>query len=197
MRAQGRLFLLLTEASIPQSLAGSRINAKLQEGKSVLKQPVQEWESLVGDRYLKFKCEHEKGLTYTLTVDGIAHTVKGGFLSMMFGFDEIFVHDGKDMRLVTAKTGVDIVYDGQLLIADKPYYPRPAWVWVFVVLCLSLVFLAGMLGGFFGFIGAAACMAVSKTGLSVLLRILLCLAISTAVWFAVIFAGVTLNAFVF
>ncbi|MCL2437668.1 MAG: hypothetical protein FWE26_03405 [Coriobacteriia bacterium] len=161
----------------------------------MFKQPVQEWESAIDGKYLRFKCEHEKGQTYTLTIGGESLAVKGGFLSMMFGFDEPFTYEGREMRLVAAKAGMDVVYDGKLLVAGKPYYPRPAWVWVFVIICVSLVFLAGMLGGFFGFLGAVACIAASRTGLPVFMRILLCAAITVSTWLAVIVAGTTLGTF--
>jgi hypothetical protein len=132
-------------------------------------------------------------MTYTLTIGGEAHTVKGGFLSMMFGFDESFDYHGEEMRLVAAKSGMDVVYEGKLLITDKPYHPRPAWVWLFVILCISLVFVAGMLGGFFGFLGAVICMAVSRTGLATFLRIALCLTVTIMTWVSVILADYALN----
>jgi len=158
-------------------------NNILPKGTVVLKQPVQEWQSTIdGSAYL-FKCEHEKGFTYTVTANGEQATVKGRFLSMMFGFDEPFTVDGKKMRLIAARGGMDVAYDGRYLIADKPYIARPAWVWIFVILCISLIFMGvGFLGGVIGFIGAIICLSASRTDTPLSARILLCIFITVATW---------------
>ena len=152
----------------------------------MFKQPVQEWESNIEGRQYHFRCEFQKGLGYVVTVNGEPITVKGGFTSMMFGFDEPFTLDGKQMHLVATKGGMDVAYDGQFLISGKPYVARPIWVWMFVLMCVSLIFLFGMMGGFLGFVGAAVCIAASKTTLPTIVRVLLCTLVVSVTWFAAI-----------
>ena len=148
----------------------------------MLKQPVQEWESNIDGKQYRFLCEQEKAFTYTVTANGEAHTVKGGFLSMMFGFDEPLTIDGKEMRLMAARGGMDIAYGDNFLISGKAYVPRPFWVWIFVVINISLVFMIGFLGGAIGFIGSALCLSVSRTNFPALMRIGVCVFMTILAW---------------
>ena len=157
----------------------------------MFKQPVQQWENVINGNHYRFLCEQEKAFTYSISTNaGTDHeastTVKGRFISMMFGFDEPFELDGMDMRLVAARGGMDIAYDGHFLISGKPYFPRPAWVWIFVVLCISLVLMGGLLGGVFGFIGSAVCIAVSRSAAPTFMRIGVCVFVTILTWAALL-----------
>jgi len=148
----------------------------------VLKQPVQKWESNIDGNHYDFLCEQEKAFTYKITANGEEHTVKGGFLSMMFGFDEPVVIDDKEMRLMATKSGMDIAYNDSFLISGKKYVPRPFWVWIFAVVNISLVFLAGFLGGAIGFFASALCLSVSRTDFPALMRIGVCTFMTILAW---------------
>ena len=148
----------------------------------MFKQPVQQWQSVIDGNHYDFLCEQEKAFTYTVTANGETATVKGGFVSMMFGFDEGFTLDGKEMRLVAVRGGMDIAYEGNYLISGKPYIARPGWVWVFVVLCISLVLMGQLLGGVVGFIGSAVCIAVSRANAPTFMRVGVCVFVTILTW---------------
>jgi len=149
----------------------------------VLKQPVLEWQSNIDGNAYIFKIEHEKALTYSLTINGEEITVKGGFISFMFGLDEPFELGGKDYRLVIARHGLDVVHNNKFLIAEKSYRERPAWAWIFVVLNISLLFTslilgAGFVGGILGFISSRLCISASQARAATLNRVMVCVFIT-------------------
>ena len=154
----------------------------------MLKSPVQEWQSEIDGKTYYFKVEYEVGQTYTVYANESAQTVKGNFTSLMFGFDEPFVVDDKELRLVSVRGGMDIAYDGAFLISGRPYFPRPPWVWIFVVLCVGLVLVGGIIGAIVGLIGSAACLFVSKTGAHAIIRIAFCVVITLLTWVSFILA---------
>jgi len=153
--------------------------------------PVQEWESVIDGNHYQFKCEQDKAFTYTIKANDESVVVKGGFLTWIFGFDESFTIAGKEMRLLATRQGMDVAYDGHFLISGKPYIPRPAWVWVFVVICISLVFMGGMLGGAIGFIGSAVCLSASRTDTPTFMRIGVCVFVTILTWALLIMAANT------
>ncbi|MCL2537096.1 MAG: hypothetical protein FWE51_02300 [Coriobacteriia bacterium] len=168
----------------------------------MLKYPVNEWQSNFDDNAHFFKVEHEKGMTYKVSVsdspeltDADVTEVKGSFLSWMFGYDEPVNILGRDMKLVATKDGMDLAYDGSFLASGKDYNARPSWVWIFVVLCISLVFLGGMLGGAIGFLGSAVCISVSKQSTPTFNRVLTCVFVTILTWAVLIVIGLQFGMF--
>ena len=154
----------------------------------VLKSPVQEWQSEVDGRHYQFRVEYDAAQTYTVYVNDDAQIIKGNFASLMFGFDEPLAVGDKELRLVSVRGGMDVAYDGHFLISGRPYFPRPPWVWIFVVLCVGLVLIGGIVGAIVGLIGSAACLFVSKTGAHNIVRIAFCAVITALTWVSFVLA---------
>ena len=144
---------------------------------------ITKWESQIDGTNYTFLHEKVKGI-HILTVNGVKTDIKGGFMSMMLGFDEKFMLDGREARLVIEKNKPDVIIDGVYLQSGKQYVQRPAWVTVFAIICvlIPIVSLGGALPAILGFAGAALCVSVSKTSLPAALRLILCTVITLLAW---------------
>jgi len=147
-----------------------------------MKKPT-EWSSEIDGKSYAFSHQIIKG-KHTLAVNGVSNTIKAGFVSSVIGFDEKFDLEGKEARLVMVKNEPDIVVDDVFLRSGKNYVQRPAWAMVFIVACIliPIISLGGALPIVLGFGGAGACVAVSKTSLTNIVRIILCIAITILAW---------------
>lgn len=148
-----------------------------------MKNPI-EWISEINGKSYEFSYQRVKGIT-VLTVNGEPIEIKAGIMSSILGFDEAFMLDGMEARLVIQKKKPDIVLNGTFLQSGKAYVQRPAWVMVFFVICIliPIVSLGGALPALFGLGGAGLCVSVSKTSLSVFIKVILCIGISLLAWF--------------
>ena len=150
-----------------------------------------EWYSEIDGRLYDFAYDKIRGKHF-VTINGQTIRVKKSFISLILGFDEKFPLDTKEARLVIQHGVADIAVDGQFLISEKTYRKRPAWVLIFAVLCLSLIWFAGFLGlvdnfmgasgWVFGTLGMMACVRVSKADLPTAVRMLFCLGIVFLTW---------------
>ena len=155
-----------------------------------------QWESQIDGSNYSFSYEKVKG-KHILTVNGTPMEIKSSFLSMFFGFDEAFMLDGREARLVVIKNTPDIVINETCVQSGKPHRKRPAWVIVFAVLCGLLVILGGGLGALIGICGAAACIGVSRASLSTIARVLLCTLITIFTWFVWYILVIIITLFLF
>ena len=148
------------------------------------------WESIINQKNYTFSYQKIKG-KHTLTVNGVSQTLKCGFMSALFGFDEEFNLDGTNARLVIEKKIPDIVVDDVYVQSGKKYIKRPKWVIVFVIICLlvPVVTIGGAIPALIGFGGAALCVSVSKSALSTAIRVVLCSFISLAAWILFLIFG--------
>ena len=64
---------------------------------------------------------------------------------MLLALDEKFEFDNKKARLVNKGGVADVAVDSVFLISEEIYHKRPAWVLIFGVLCLSLIYLTRFL----------------------------------------------------
>ena len=144
---------------------------------------LQMWQSTI-DGYL-YDFNHQiVNKKHVLVVNGNPIEFKTSFMSTLLGFDEGFSLNGKEARLIVDKNGPDVALDGVLLQSGKKYVARPAWVLVFVILCIAIpiISLGGLLNMLFGLGGMSACVAVSKTGLPTIARVLLCVLVTLVAW---------------
>ncbi|MCL2547504.1 MAG: hypothetical protein FWE06_10055 [Oscillospiraceae bacterium] len=157
-----------------------------------MKKPI-EWVSQIDGKDYSFSYEKVKG-KHVLTANGVPIEVKASFWSMILGFDEGFMLDGKEARLVVESKEPDVVIDGQYVRSGKVYVKRPAWVLVFAVLCIliPIVSLGGAIPAVIGFCGAAGCVSVSKTTLSTPIRVLICTGITVLAWVLLFLLGIGL-----
>ena len=147
-----------------------------------MKKPI-EWESVINDKNYTFAYQRIKG-KHTLTVNGNSTTIKSGFMSALFGFDEEFNLDGTAARLVIENKKPDIVVDGVYIQSGKKYVKRPAWVIAYVIICVAIpiVSLGGAIPALLGFAGATVCISVSKSTLPLPARLIICTLITIAAW---------------
>ena len=148
-----------------------------------MKNSITQWENQINGKNYLFS--HKKsGSTHTVTYNGSQAVIKGGFMSAIIGFDEKFILDGKEARLVIEKNKPDIVVDGVYLQSGKQYIQRPAWVMVFAIICIliPIVSLGGALPVILGLGGAALCVSASKTSLPTITRVFLCTAVTLTAW---------------
>ncbi|MCL2367453.1 MAG: hypothetical protein FWC72_00510 [Oscillospiraceae bacterium] len=142
------------------------------------------WRSQIGGKEYRFSYQKVRG-SHKLTVNDVPMQVKAGWMSVLFGFDEKIVLDGKEARLVIEKQQPDIVIDNTFLQSGKAYRPRPTWVLGFVILCLALPIIT-MFGAFtllLGFGGALACVRMSKSAvLSKGAKVGVCVCITLLAW---------------
>jgi hypothetical protein len=103
---------------------------------------------------------------------------------------------GHDVAVHIRSTGLsyqdDLVVDGRSVQTGQPVatpLPLPAWAWIFIAGCLSIlcVFLGGLIPAVGAFGGAAACAVLARdasrpTGV----RIALCLAVTVVAWLLVL-----------
>jgi len=148
-----------------------------------MKRKITQWECQIDGRGYAFSHEKVKG-KHVLTSNGVPIEIKGGFLSMILGFDETFMLDGKETRLVIEKNVPDVVADGVYTQSGKVYTQRPGWVLVFAILCLliPIVSLGGAIPAVLGILGIAFCVSVSKSSMSVSARVIVCILITLAAW---------------
>ncbi|MCL2253177.1 MAG: hypothetical protein FWC09_01910 [Lachnospiraceae bacterium] len=141
------------------------------------------WQSVINEQNYEFSYQKVKGKNI-LTVNGTPNTIKVGFLSSLLGLDEKFDFDGKEARIVMVKGQPDIVINDTYLKSGKPYIARPAWAIVFAILCFAIpvVSLGGAIPIVLGFAGAALCVTVSKSSLSMAVRLILCILITVVAW---------------
>ena len=141
------------------------------------------WQGQIDDKLHDFTYTITDG-RHVLTVDGVPQKIHPSFISRFFGFQEKIQIDGTQALLVFEKTGPDVVVNGVFSKTGKKHIPRPTWIFIFIVLCLALVVvgLGGLLPDALALLGIAACMIISRTPLHVGLRILICSAITCAVW---------------
>ena len=142
---------------------------------------VSQWESQIDGLTYAFEHEKIKG-KHMLTVNGNPMEIKGGFNSGLLGFDEPFMLDGREARLVIEGKKPDIVINGVYLQSGKQHRPRPAWVIAFAVLCGVLIIVGGALGALIGICGAALCVLASKASISTVVRVILCIVITMSTW---------------
>ncbi len=147
------------------------------------KATITEWESQINGKDYKISYERIKG-KHVVTVNGEPTTVKCGFMSAMIGFDEKFMIDGNEARLVIARNKPDIVVNGVFLQSGKEYIHRPAWAMGFALACvlIPIVSLGGALPILFGIGGATLCINVSRSSMSTLARVISCTFITLAAW---------------
>ncbi|MDR2598752.1 MAG: DUF1266 domain-containing protein [Oscillospiraceae bacterium] len=147
-----------------------------------------QWKSRIDGFDYSFSHEKVKR-KHILTVNGEPIEIKGGFLSSIIEFDEKFMFYGKEARFVFKKGVPDVAVNGVFLQSGKQYIQRPAWVMVFIVLCglIPIVALGGVLPVLIGFGGIALCVSISKTSLSTVIKVFLCIVSTIAVWLALLF----------
>ena len=151
------------------------------------------WESTIDGQIYVFVYERIKG-KHTITVNGDTTVVNGSFMSIVLGFDEPFMFDGKPARLVLEKQP-DVAYNDIYLQSGKSYIQRPTWVIVFAVLCILIPVFSkgGAIPAVLGFCGAWLCCKVSKMTLSVTSRAVLCVLITIGAWALLFFLIVVLT----
>jgi len=91
---------------------------------------VSEWESQIDEKNYSFTHEKTKG-KHVLTVNGDPTVLKASAKSVLLGFDEPFMLDGKEARLVFRGRIPDIVIDGKYLQSGKTYMRAPVWAYIF------------------------------------------------------------------
>jgi len=142
-----------------------------------------EWESTISGGRYTFSYEKIKR-KHTLTVNGVPHVIKVGFLSAMLGIDEKFDLNGREARFVMVRGKPDVVVDDVHLQSGKPYVKRPTWAIVFAFICLAIpvVSLGGALPILLGLGGASLCIMVAKSTLPLAVRVMLAVIITIAAW---------------
>ncbi len=155
-----------------------------------------EWTSEIDGQAYDFSYRRVKG-KHEITVNGKATTLKSGFVSLVNGFDEgFYLENGKEARLVLSGKNPDVAVDGVFLRSGKKYIKAPGWSVIFGILCLLIPIstVGGVLPAAIGFGGAFLCMAVSKSQLPTITRLLLCIVITGAAWvltYSIIFATIS------
>ena len=154
------------------------------------KRKITQWESTIDGQHYTFAYERVK-FQHTITINDETQVVKGGFLSGLLGFDEPFTFDGKSARLAQISGQMDVAYNGTYLNSGKKYVPRPAWVWIFAILCLAIPIITagGAIPAVIGFGGAMACVALSKTELPTVVRVFLCIFATGTAWLLLFLLG--------
>ena len=89
---------------------------------------IKEWKSEIEGKIYDFSLEKVKR-SQVLTVNGIPIKIKPRFISMILGFDEKFILDDKEARLVIERNNSDVVIDGFFLESGKKYIEPPIWLW--------------------------------------------------------------------
>ncbi|MCL2816924.1 MAG: hypothetical protein FWD39_00870 [Clostridiales bacterium] len=142
-----------------------------------------EWKSTINGKNYAFSYQKIQG-KHTLTVNGVSNTIKSGFISSMFGFDEKFDLDGTEARLVIQKNQPDIVVNGVYIKSGKQYIPWQSWSFIFAVICIAIPFvsLGGALPGAIGFGSAALCVVAARNPQPIAVRVLICTLITASAW---------------
>ena len=147
---------------------------------------ITQWESKIDDKNYTFSHEKLGGLRdiHNLSINGFVIEIPSGYKSRMLGFDEMFMLDDREARLVVKKGKPDIVIDGVFLQSGKQYVARPWWIIIFQLLCLPLIL--RQIGGLFGlpiaFAGFFLCRKLSEFEMSSMRRFILCLAVTLGCW---------------
>lgn len=144
---------------------------------------IKEWKSEIEGKIYEFSLEKVKR-SQVLTVNGIPIKIKPGFMSMILGFDEKFILDDKEARLVIERNKPDVVIDGFFLESGKKYIEPPIWVMAFVIICnlIVVVNLGGLLPAILGLSGGSLCLKVSRKSFPIVFRVLLCTVITVLAW---------------
>lgn len=145
---------------------------------------ITEWQTEINGNYYNISHEIIKR-KHMLTINESTQEVRCGFTSAVIGFDEKFMLDGMEARLVFEKNKPDIVVNGIFLRSGKTYIQRPTWAVVFPLICalIPIVSLGGSIPFLLAFVGATLCIYVAKTSLPPAARIILCVVITLLVWF--------------
>ena len=129
----------------------------------------------------------------TVTVDGRADPIPTKFIHSIVGLEHPVLLGGQECRLVVApgftKTTVDLAVNGVFLDSGKPYEPLkkvPGWAWIFVVLCLLIIFMGGAVPMLVGLLGAYGCIAMARGKNSTGAKVVGCIAVTVVCW-AVVF----------
>lgn len=148
-----------------------------------MKQNGYTWTSTINGVNYEFSYERVKG-KHILTINGVPQVLKMGFMSAILGFDEAFDLNGLQARLVITKNQPDIVVNDTYLQSGKRYSPRPKWVLAFVILCVAIpiVSLGGAIPVLLGLVGAALCATISRSSVSTLIKVLLCIVTTLVAW---------------
>lgn len=151
----------------------------------------EQWQSTINDKNYEFSYKKNKG-NHEISVNGTMVSLKAGLWSSLLGFDENFTFDGTEARLIVDGKGPDVAVNGAYLQSGKKYIERPAWVMIFVILCILIpvLSLGGALPVLLGLGGAAICVGASKADLPMAVRILLCIAITALAWGALFALGI-------
>ncbi len=145
---------------------------------------LEQWVSDVNGKRYTFSHE-KKGGKHIVTVNGRSIMVKRGFMSVIRGFDEPFIFDGINARVVVTNI-TDIVINGEFIRSGEKYVPRLAWGTIFGVLCLLIpicnlwnlqnaAFYEIAVTMIFGVLFMGACIAISRSSLSTMARISMCI----------------------
>ena len=133
---------------------------------------------------------------YTVSVDGQEYNTftlgKNSFLSAhedfpiaVYGEQYILAIRGGKIRVVQNDRYLD---NGAVFVPAKPF---PKWAWIFIVACGILVIFGGAIPVASGLGGAMACMAVSRSDISSIGRVIICLLITVGCWIVtLLIAGV-------
>ena len=146
-----------------------------------------EWRSLIDGKEYHFLCEKMRCGKRLIHVNNEPIVIKARLISQIFDFDEGFVFDGKEARLMGNGNKADVAVDGVFLQSDKKYVATPKWVIIFAFLnALITVFFLGITSFCVSLIGIMSCYNVSRTTRSEKKRFVLCLLITIGLWAIVI-----------
>jgi len=164
------------------------------------------WESVINKKKYKFNCQFKTSFQYNLSINDsepmslIPKGIGKMFNTIISGFEESFVFDNINMRLVIPSNfwsnsikNADVVVDNKFSRTGKEYVVAPKWVYFFIVLCLLIVVGGGALPFLLAFSGITGCLKVAKSNKSTGIKVISCIIITIAVWIAFLLAAVILS----
>ena len=146
-----------------------------------------EWSSLINGKEYHFLCEKMRDGERLIHVNDERIVIKARFISRFFDFDEGFVFDGREARLMGNGNKADVAVDGVFLQSGKKYVATPKWMIIFAFLnVLITVFFIGITSFCASLIGIMTCYNISRTTLSEKRRFVICLLITIGLWVIVV-----------
>lgn len=155
------------------------------------------WESVINEKKYKFNCQFKTSFQYNLSINDsepmslINKGIGKIFNTIISGFEESFVFDNINMRLVIPSNlwsnsikNADVVVDNKFSRTGKEYVVAPKWVYIFIVLCLLIVVGGGAIPFLLAFSGITGCLKVAKSNKSTGIKVISCIGITLAVWIA-------------
>lgn len=153
------------------------------------------WESIINKKKYKFNCQFKTSFQYILSINDsepmslIPKGIGKMFNTIVSGFEESFVFDNINMRLVIPSNlwgnsikNADVVVDNKFSRTGKEYVVAPKWVYIFIVLCLLIVVGGGALPFLLAFSGITGCLKVAKSNKPTGIKVISCISITLAVW---------------